>query len=232
MGQIRASQGAGAGSLREGLTACHAFSSIKQRYAARGRAMGLASRAGRVHRFTNLPNIITMGRLFLVPVIVATVTGGQWLEAFVVFVVAGLSDALDGWLAKRFSLQTELGAYLDPVADKSLLVSIYVSLGIAGAIPPWLAILVVSRDIMIIGAILISWVLGKPVLIAPLLVSKANTAVQISFAAFVLALKAFGWSSGVVFEVAVGLVAALTLASAGAYLTPWIRHMSREVSDR
>ena len=186
-----------------------------------------AERWTEVQNFKNLPNIITMIRLFLVPVIVATITGGRWVEAFVAFLLAGLSDALDGWLAKRFSLQTELGAYLDPVADKTLLVSIYVSLGITGAVPPWLSILVVSRDIMIIGAILISWVLGKPVRVAPLFVSKVNTAVQIAFAAYVLAERAFGWTPGLFHEAAVATVAALTLASAGAYLGPWIKHMGR-----
>lgn len=168
-----------------------------------------------------------MVRLFLVPVIVAMITGGRWVEAFAVFLLAGLSDALDGWLAKTFSLQTELGAYLDPVADKMLLVSIYVALAITGAVPAWLTILVVSRDIMIIGAILISWVLDKPVRVAPLFVSKVNTAVQLAFATWVLAERAFGWTPGPVTTVAVATVAALTLASAAAYLGPWIKHMGR-----
>ena len=175
----------------------------------------------------NLPNVITMGRLFLVPVIVAAITSGFWREAFIAFAVAGISDALDGWLAKTFSLQTELGAYLDPIADKTLLVAIYVALGIAVAVPPWLAILVVSRDIMIVGAVMISWVLGKPVRVAPLYVSKINTTVQIGFAALVLAMRAFGWPASGWFDAAIALVAALTLLSAGAYLGPWIRHMGR-----
>lgn len=182
-------------------------------------------RRGMIRNFRSLPNLITMGRLFLVPVMVAMITNGRWTEAFVVFVIAGLSDALDGWLAKTFSLQTELGAYLDPVADKAMLVSIYVALGISGTIPSWLAILVVFRDIMIIGAILMSWQLGKPVRIAPLFVSKMNTAAQIAFAALMLATKAFGWPSGALQDVAALVVAALTLASAGAYLGPWIKHM-------
>ena len=183
---------------------------------------------GPVQNFTNLPNIITMVRLFLVPVIVAMITGVRWVEAFVVFLLAGLSDALDGWLAKRFSLQTELGAYLDPVADKMLLVSIYVALAITGAVPAWLTILVVSRDIMIIGAILISWVLDKPVQVAPLFVSKMNTAAQLAFATWVLAARAFGWGAdGAIHIVAIAVVAALTLASAAAYLGPWIKHMGR-----
>jgi cardiolipin synthase len=178
-----------------------------------------------VTRFRNLPNVITMGRLFLVPLIVAMVTGERWVTAFTLFVVAGISDALDGWLAKRFSLQSELGAYLDPIADKTLLMAIYVALGIAGAIPPWLAILVVSRDIMIVGAVILAWLLDRPVGIRPLFISKVNTTVQIGFAAAMLATKAFGFDPGAAQDVAVVVVAALTLASAGAYLGPWIKHV-------
>ena len=108
------------------------------------------------------------------------------LLAFIVFVIAGVSDAIDGFLAKRFDMATELGAYLDPLADKALLVSIYVTLAMLGKMPAWLTIVVVSRDIMIVGAIVLSWVLGKPVTIRPLRVSKLNTAAQIVLAALVL----------------------------------------------
>ncbi|MGE0523903.1 MAG: CDP-alcohol phosphatidyltransferase family protein, partial [Variibacter sp.] len=99
----------------------------------------------------NLPNLITLARILLVPVVVWAITSGEMLVAFIVFVVAGISDAVDGFLAKHFNMTTEIGAYLDPLADKVLLVSIYVALGIAGNIPRWLVILVVSRDLMIIG---------------------------------------------------------------------------------
>ena len=83
--------------------------------------------------------------------------------AFLLFLAAGVSDAVDGFLAKRFGMTTELGAYLDPLADKVLIVSIYVTLGITGVIPRWLVILVVSRDFMIVGAIMLSWLVGRPV---------------------------------------------------------------------
>ena len=98
----------------------------------------------------------------------------MWI-AFLLFLAAGVSDAVDGFLAKRFGMTTELGAYLDPLADKVLIVSIYVTLGINDVIPRWLVILVVSRDILIVGGIMLSWVIGKPVKIKPLLVSKLNT---------------------------------------------------------
>ena len=101
----------------------------------------------------------------------------QMLLAFLLFLAAGISDAVDGFLAKRFGMATELGAYLDPLADKALIVSIYVSLGIAEAIPRWLVILVVSRDFMIVGAFMLSWLIDRPVTVRPHPVSKLNTVV-------------------------------------------------------
>ncbi len=178
-----------------------------------------------IRNFGSLPNIITIARLLLVPVIVSMIVAGEWRNAFFVFVLAGISDAADGWLAKTFDLRTELGAFLDPVADKALLMSIYVALGIAHAIPATLAILVVSRDVMILGGVIIAWLFDKPLEIRPLYISKVNTTVQIAFAAAILGASAFGLPTEYWFWPATYLVAALTLASAGAYLGPWIRHM-------
>jgi cardiolipin synthase len=175
--------------------------------------------------FSSLPNLITLARIVLVPIVVAMIAEQRWVEAFVGFVLAAVSDAVDGWLARRFGLQTMLGAYLDPLADKALLVSIYVSLAIDLVVPPVLAIFVVARDIMIIGAIVVSWLLGKPVEIRPLWISKANTAAQLSFAAAVLAAKAFGLRFGLAFDIGVAAVGALTITSAAAYLRQWMRHM-------
>ena len=109
------------------------------------------------------------------------------------FLAAGVSDAVDGFLAKRFGMATALGAYLDPLADKAMLVSIYVALAIVGAIPLWLVILVVSRDIMIVSAVILSWVVDKPVKLKPHLVSKVNTVAQIVLALVVLASLAFNF---------------------------------------
>ncbi len=88
-------------------------------------------------------------------------------------------------------MTSELGALLDPLADKALLVSIYVALGIWGAMPRWIVILVVSRDIMIVGAVIVSWLYGKPMAMKPLMVSKLNTVAQVIFAALVLAALGF-----------------------------------------
>ena len=176
--------------------------------------------------FRSLPNLITLGRLVLVPAVVAMIAAGDWEFAFAGFVVAGASDGVDGWLAKRFNLRTELGAYLDPLADKALLMSIYISLAWVDVAPVSLAVLVVFRDVMIIGAVIVSWVMENPVAIRPLLVSKANTVVQIAFAAVVLAAKTFSISLGLWFSICIYAVAALTLASLAAYLSQWLKHMS------
>src|SRR5947208_9464967 len=133
--------------------------------------------------------------------------------AFAVFVVAGVSDAVDGFLAKRFDLRSELGALLDPLADKALLVSIFITLGVWGAIPRWIVILVVSRDIMIVSAVIVSWLFEKPVPIKPLMVSKFNTVAQVGFAALVLAALAFGFQPMPYDYILMGLVTLFTLAS-------------------
>ena len=175
----------------------------------------------------SIPNLITLGRILLVPVVVwAIMSNAMWI-AFMLFLVAGVSDGVDGFLAKRFDMTTELGAYLDPLADKALIVSIYLTLGINGDIPRWLVILVVSRDILIVGGIMLSWLMGNPLKIKPLLVSKLNTVAQIAFACVVLGSLGFNYEVPVFKLVLMGLVATLTLLSIAAYLAEWVRHARR-----
>jgi cardiolipin synthase len=173
----------------------------------------------------SIPNLITLARILSVPVMVWAIAAEEPLLAFALFVAAGISDAVDGFLAKRFGMASELGAYLDPLADKTLLVSIYVALGITGAVPRWLVILVVSRDLMIVGGVMLSWLVGKPVTVKPLFVSKLNTAAQIIFAGLVLASLGFRFEVGPALSVAMLVVAVLTLLSVGAYVREWVRHM-------
>ncbi|HEY8033054.1 MAG TPA: CDP-alcohol phosphatidyltransferase family protein [Methylocella sp.] len=176
--------------------------------------------------YRSLPNLITLGRLVLAPAIVAMIAAQRWKEACVVFIIAGLSDAVDGWLANSFDLRSELGAYLDPLADKALIISVYVTLAIVEVLPVTIAILVVARDIMIIGAFMISLIMRKPVKVKPLMISKFNTAAQISFAAMVLGVKAFDFPAGTWLDASLYAVAVLTLASTVAYFGQWIKHMN------
>jgi cardiolipin synthase len=173
-----------------------------------------------------LPNLITIGRLVLVPLVIVMIIDTSWQAAFVIFVAAGISDAIDGFIAKRFDMKSELGAYLDPIADKALIVSIYITLAMVGAIPAWLVILVVARDLMIVSAVILSWLMDKPVEIAPFVISKLNTAAQLALAALILSTKAFGVDAGPALQLGQLLVALLTVGSMTAYLAFWLRHMA------
>ena len=187
---------------------------------ARGKAAGIRGHG------LNIPNLVTLVRILLVPLVIWAITSGEMRVAFILFLVAGVSDAVDGFLAKRFQMTSELGAYLDPLADKALIVSIYVSLGIAQVLPIFLVILVVSRDIMIIGAFMLAWLVGKPMQARPLMVSKINTAAQIGLAALVLAEQGFGFNADWLSKLMMALVALLTLLSIAFYLAEWVRHMN------
>ncbi|HEX8770448.1 MAG TPA: CDP-alcohol phosphatidyltransferase family protein [Acidimicrobiales bacterium] len=173
-----------------------------------------------------IPNLITIARLLMVPVIIVMLMQGEWGWAFALFLAAGVSDGIDGYLARRLDMRTEFGAYIDPLADKALLVSLYVTLPIIGVLPGWLAIVIVSRDLMIIAAIMVSWLMDRPVEIKPLAISKLNTAVQIAFAALILGKKAFGFELDAFDTAGMWVVTALTVASVAAYLAKWLRHMA------
>jgi cardiolipin synthase len=114
------------------------------------------------------------------------------------------------------------------VADKALLVSIFITLAIGQFIPVWIAIAVVSRDLMIVGAVILSWLLDHPLIIKPLMISKLNTVAQIAFAALALGLVGFGIHAAGDWLLFGGyVVGVLTVLSAAAYLAAWMRHMAR-----
>ena len=175
----------------------------------------------------NIPNFITLARMLMTPVAVMMIISQRFLPAFLIFILAGVSDGVDGFIAKKFDLRTEVGAYLDPLADKALLISIYVSLAIYANLPAWIAITVVSRDVMILVAVLVSWLLDKPVEIRPVWVSKLNTVAQIALAGVALGIRAFGLDQQLLLTSLEVLVAATTLASGGVYIAQWLDHMSR-----
>jgi cardiolipin synthase len=176
----------------------------------------------------NLPNLITIGRILLVPALVWAIAAGETKIAFGLFLAAGISDAVDGFLAKRFGMSTDFGALLDPLADKALIISVFIGLGVAGAIPLWLVVLVVSRDILIIGAVMLALLLGKPIKVRPLVVSKLNTVAQIVLACLVLAALGFGFDAGPLQTILMLAVATLTLVSIGFYTREWVRHMNAQ----
>jgi cardiolipin synthase len=178
-----------------------------------------------------VPNLISIFRLVLVPIAIDAILSGRFDIAFWVFLIAGVSDGIDGFIARTFDQRSELGSYLDPLADKLLLVSIFVTLAVIGVIPVWLAIVVLSRDVLIVGGVILSWGLDRRVPIQPIMVSKANTFTQIGFAAVVLASRAFAFDVGGLWTLGMLLVTGLTIASGIAYVVGWLRAMSSEPGD-
>jgi cardiolipin synthase (CMP-forming) len=174
----------------------------------------------------NLPNFITLGRVFSVPFVFWLLLSGQTKGAFLLFVAAGISDAVDGFLAKRYHMQTRLGAYLDPLADKLLIVSIYIALGARDQLPLWLVIAVVSRDLAILAGFVLTWMMNHPAEVKPVLISKLNTTAQITLAAVVLADEAFGLGLVTTRWVLAWLTGALTLASLASYSRTWFAHVT------
>ena len=165
----------------------------------------------------SLPNLISLARLFAVPLMVWLIVAGEMTAAFWVFVAAGISDAVDGFIAKRFDAITTFGSYIDPLADKALLVSCFVALGIEGQIADWLVILVVFRDVVIIGGAILAVPLERPVIMRPLFISKLNTTTQIILVALVLAEIGVGVHEAKLIVLMQYIVAATTLASGIGY---------------
>jgi cardiolipin synthase len=174
-----------------------------------------------------IANALTLLRLCLIPLIVVMIHEGRFGYATITFVVAGLTDALDGFIARRFDQKTEIGAYLDALADKSLIAACFIALVVVKLVPFWLVVLVIFRDLMIVGAVAIAWLLDNPIPIEPLMISKANTAGQLFALAATLAAKGFGLPfPEIAMHALHWMVAILTVASVTAYFARWFRHMA------
>jgi cardiolipin synthase len=169
-----------------------------------------------------LPNFISLARLLAVPFAVWLILVDRHGAAFWVFVAAGVSDAVDGFLARQLGARTMLGGFLDPLADKALLMSVYITLGYRGQIETWLVILVVFRDMLIIGGAILYQTMTQALKMQPLFISKINTTLQITLAAVLLAKLGLGIEDdhGAV-TVLVYVVAASTLLSGAAYVGIW-----------
>jgi cardiolipin synthase len=168
-----------------------------------------------------LPNLISLARLLAVPVTVHLLLIGSYNAAFWLFIAAGVSDALDGIIAKHFNAASQVGAFLDPLADKALLVAVYVTLGYLEHLAVWLVILIVFRDLLIVGGAILFHTLTHSLKMEPLLVSKANTTAQITLAGMVLADLGLNLSLPGAIHVLVYVVAATTFVSGAAYVIKW-----------
>lgn len=177
--------------------------------------------------FSQIPNILTLLRIVMVPVVIVLLNQQEYSYALFVFTLAGVTDGLDGWIAKRYRLESAVGAMLDPIADKLLLVSTYAMLAMLGDIPFWLLVLVLFRDLLIVGGYWILVAIDRKARIAPIWMSKFNTFFQILLVVLVLVDRS-GWLALDGLISATVVVVVITSISSG---YSYVRTGMRQVAD-
>ena len=181
-------------------------------------------------RFAYLPNLLTILRIAAVPVLIVLLDEQNYYFAFLLFVAAGITDGLDGAIAKRFGFESPLGAVLDPLADKMLLLSAFVMLTLLDHMPFWLLVMVVFRDLVIVGGCLVMMVLNRNVSMRPSRISKINTVAQICLVASVLIQQGEIIELGLLVPTLMVLVATTTILSGANYV--WVWGLSDESQTR
>lgn len=170
-----------------------------------------------------IPNLLCIGRMLLVPPLVWLLAHEQYGVALALFLVAGATDGLDGYLAKHFDWRTRLGGLLDPAADKLLLSSVFLTLGFVQLVPAWLVILVVARDVVIASGALAYRVLIGAFSWRARLISKLNTAAQLAFVLALLVRAALARPSAAMIQLLGSVVVATTILSGVDYVWTWSR---------
>ncbi len=174
-----------------------------------------------------LPNAISLLRLALVAPVLLLIHDGNYAWALGLFFVAGFSDGLDGYLARRFGWHTRLGALLDPVADKLLVAGMFITLASMGHIPVWLAVIVILRDVVIVGGATAYNFIIAPVQGEPSNVSKMNTAFELLFLLFVLSRAAFGWPDDITITILGAAILVTVVISGFDYVWSWSKRAKR-----
>ena len=181
----------------------------------------------------HLPNLITSLRLAAAPTTAGLLAAGHFNAAFGLFAFAGLSDAADGFLAKRFNLGSRLGRFLDPIADKALMLTAFVTLAVLDDVPVWLAATVIARDVLILLGLASAVAWRAPITVQPLMIGKVCTALQILYIGVHLAALAFEFPLGAIAPADAYVVAAVAWLSGFAYLAVWLKAMNAaRVRDR
>ena len=180
-----------------------------------------------IARDITIPNFITILRIILAPIFVIYLLNDRLISALVVFVTAGISDGLDGLIARVFNQRSTLGAYLDPLADKLLLVSAFVTLAARGFMPAWLTVVVISRDVLILLGVLILFLAKSSFTVKPIVLSKLSTCFQIVSVIVVLTLQNFMFSQ-LIHRYIFWATAIVTIISGLQYIRQWLRLMEEE----
>lgn len=178
--------------------------------------------------FSQLPNLLSLSRILLVPVVVVLLDERQYNLALMVFTLAGITDGLDGWIAKKYRLETAIGRILDPLADKLLLVSTYAMLTVLNDIPFWLLVMVLFRDLLILSGYWILILMDKKLPIRPIFSSKLNTFSQIVLVVVVLINSAQWLALDNIINLLIYFVALTTLYSGSRYIWMWMQQLTRE----
>ena len=174
-----------------------------------------------------LPNAISLMRIALIAPILILIVRDSYAWALALFWLAGFSDGVDGYLANRFNWKTRLGALLDPVADKMLVMGLFITLAHTGDIPVWLAAVVISRDVVIVAGATAYNFLVRPVQGEPTRISKLNTALQLLFLLFVISRAGFDWPQQISITV-LGAAVLITVVISGVdYVWSWSRRARR-----
>jgi cardiolipin synthase (CMP-forming) len=171
-----------------------------------------------------IPNLITAFRIILVPVFVIYLINDRLNSALVIFLICMVSDGIDGMVARLFNQKSRLGAYLDPLADKTLLVTAFLLLGVRGYLPSWFTVTAIARDVMILLGVLVFHLNRLEIRIRPSIVSKINTCFQFITLSIVL-LKGLVLLPSAIYEALYYITAALTIVSGLHYMQYGLRAM-------
>ncbi len=169
----------------------------------------------------HIPNLLTLSRIAAAPLLILLLRDENYELAVVLFILAGITDGLDGWIAKRFNFTSELGARLDPLADKIIIICAYIMLVVLGDLPFWLVTLVIFRDLIIVGGYLVLTTLDGQIQMQPTMTSKLNTVIQITLVIAVLLENTSWLALPSVSVILIYLVAVLTIASGAQYVWVW-----------
>lgn len=170
---------------------------------------------------SQLPNLLTLLRIAACPVLVLLLSDRTYDVAMMLFLAAGITDGLDGYIAKRYDYTSSLGAILDPIADKLLIACTYIMLAVLGDLPFWLLVVVMFRDLVIVVGYLVLAGMGADIPMKPTYISKFNTFLQISLVVAVLLGKANWFYIPFVIETLVVGVLITTITSGGQYVWAW-----------
>lgn len=176
----------------------------------------------------NVPNFLSLLRIILVPVIIIFLIQESYKESLIVFTIAGLTDIFDGLLARALNSQTKVGAFIDPMADKLLMASCFITLSVVGLIPSWLTVIVISRDFIIVFGMVILSMMSIKYEMKPVFISKVTTAFQLATIFFVLLFRAYIHDINLTWiAILCWITAALTIVSGFTYILQGIRYINR-----